>query len=173
MKTRENDKLLESTFREEYEKIPPFLRLNRKTFTVAGVLVGIAVIFAIVLICVAVQDSDKGMLYGFESMINLTSIITMLIICISPVGLWFAYCYYREKKAFKKASDFAAMHARWQEEKIHDRYADYQYRTDKPEDSKPKADADLFEPRVCRRCGNVQFDMSDKCSECGTDMDID
>ncbi len=168
MPSIKNDELLESAFQDELKKIPPFLRLTKKSLIIAGILVGIGLIIMAVLLIIKINPEPGGMLGGFENMITFTQIVTLSLICISPVGLWFALCYYLEKKAFRKASEFLQLVSHLEEEKIKANVGDYQYKKHEPE---TKPEDDFPEPKVCRVCGNLQFDKGSKCSECGADLD--
>ncbi|SCW49488.1 hypothetical protein SAMN02910456_01422 [Ruminococcaceae bacterium YRB3002] len=163
MKTRDNDEVLESYFQAELNKIPSFFRLNKLSM---GIAASIGVLVVIFLQCAVFFIKARGENNIFDGITNLMTFAIVFCCAIIPVlitVLWFITCYCLEKKAYRRASEFARKHSQWDEQRVIKEHKEFLKEYKEPEEQEP-------EPQYCPKCGLLLMRGETRCGSCGAEV---
>ena len=163
MKTRDNDEVLESCFQAERNKISFFFRLNKLSM---GIAVSIGVLVVIFLLCAVNFIKARGENGIFDGISNLMTFAIVFCCAIIPVlltVLWFITSYCLEKKAYRKASEFARKHSQWDEQRTIKEHREFMQEYREPEQKEQ-------EPQYCPKCGLLLMHGETRCGSCGEEV---
>lgn len=160
MKSKENDELMAMIYQQNVSKIPPFMRITKKSKMIAGILLAVIFISLVTVILIKIPFGSKDSLTNLESAVNLTAYIFVAGIPVILVISWYFISRYLDHCAFIKASEFAAKHSQWEEEKIKESQRELQFQ--KMETVRMPADG-----KCCPKCGAPMLDIETRCTSCG------
>lgn len=164
MPSKKNDELLNATFQQNLSRIPSFFRLSKLSIGIAAVLLAIIIITVIVLIVILPGFNRDG-LQALENIAHSIAYISIGAIIALVIIVWFLISLFLEKKAYREASEFAAQHEQWEENKIKEAYIETKTQAPVHEEFKPLT----VDPnaRICKKCGFPIMDMESRCANCG------
>ena len=168
MKSRDNDDVLNGAFQDELKKIPAIFRLNKVSI---GIAIGIEVVLLIFLTCACnfMKNRGAGLLDGVLNLAEYMIVLLFTAIPMLVVVLWFIIGYVMEKKAFRKASEFATSHSRWSEETSKTEYMKTITEIKKQE-REMEQEALKAENRFCPQCGLLLMPGDEVCGFCGKEV---
>jgi len=168
MITKENEELLQTTYRQNLEKIPSFLRISKKSLIIAGSVIGLIIIGLLTVIFVVIPFGTSDLIQNLQNLINVWAFIFVAAIPVLIVVIWFLICRYLDRKAFREASEFALKHAQWEEEKLKESHRDLQY--EHIEQPAPVPSGRSSNGRSCPKCGAPMMPMESRCTFCGAKL---
>ena len=160
MKSKENDELMGMIYQQNVSKIPPFMRITKKSKIIAGVILAIIFITLVTVILIKIPFGTKDALSSLENGVNLIAYVLVAGIPVILVIAWYFLARYMDHCAFVKASEFANKHAQWEEDRIKESQRDLQFQK---MDTVRVSDGG----KTCPECGAPMLDIETRCTSCG------